>query len=1303
MRTTAKTMLAAMIMLLMPVRHFAQPILNTNPQTTIEFDITEIPNFDERVIFLYNLMNDSRFDIITSERDGFFVISANDAFEGIDLGETFAEFREQNANAFARMDKAQAAATACDYKAALPVGFTNSLMMDIYVRSRQNNTCANADPFCTDNGMYQFPAGVNAGSGESGPDYDCLYSTPNPAWYYMRIANPGNINITMYSTPSVDIDFCCWGPFDDPLSPCPNGLTSNKVVSCSYSTAATEVCQIPSSAQTGDYFILIITNYSNQSCNISFSKTGGTGTTDCNILPPLVNNTGPYCVGETISLTAQGQSGASYSWTGPGGFNSNQQNPTRPNCTMQMAGTYTCTITVGTQSNSATTEVVIYPMPTANFTYTTVCEGSATQFTSTSTTNPAGQAIQNYQWNFGDGQTGTGATVNHTYASAGTYQVTLTVSCGGHCTNQKTQTVTVNAQPSANFTYTTVCQGNATQFTSTSAGQIQSYSWNFGDGQTGTGQNVSHTYANAGTYQVTLTVQGAGDSCSDHITQTVTVNATPTSNFNYTSVCRGEPTQFTSTATVQQGQQIQTYSWNFGDGQTGTGQTVSHTYANAGDYQVTHTVSTSNGLCSDQMTQTVPVYAAPVASATAQPNTIIYGATSTLTANAGATGSFNFHWEPADMVVNPNNQTTQTVPLQATQTFTVTVTNPQGGCNSSAQVTVTIDGSGMSAMATADQTQLCDGETTTLHAIPAGGTGNYTFNWTPANTLNNPTSQDPIATPPLGSTTYTCTISDGFTTQNVNVTIVVHPNVEYDMYQTVCDNDTYNFFGNELNTPGVYNHTLQTQFGCDSVIHLHLDNWQTYETSVSDRFCEGDIYPFFGQNCNEAGVYYHTLQSAHGCDSVIRLNLIQDPIYEFDIYESTCEGGPGYYYSGDYLQPSPYPYTYVYETQKGCDSIIVLHISEAEYNSKNYNVSLCAEEFTWASNGQTYYESGTYYDTLQYVNTCDSTLVLNLELRPSYDIEERVTSCDTYRWKNDVYNVDMTFSESTTYTHHYVNNFGCDSEVTLFLTINDHDEHSFTLDDENSCDEYFWDPNGHEIVYTDHQDPVYNLSGTYKRIYLNQAGCDSIVTMTANFDYTPHPTAIYPMDVENTTPHWVVTAAEFQINAYDFNLWDENPNCSWDTVVWTCDEAPNWVYEPFGDKGKCCKVYVLNHVDDTIWLKAHAFNRCAPDEGIEQKYWFVCSFYGVEENGQNGSANLGFDVVPNPNNGRMTLNFEHLTGKVNVKVYDMKGSLIDRFETYNGSGSCSHDYQMKHGANGFYFFVATSKEGTIAKKVVIQK
>ena len=1300
MKNCTRTILVAMLLLMMPVRHFAQNLTATQP--TVEFNITDIANFDERVFFLYNLMNDNRFDVITSERDGVFIVSADEAFEGLDLQANFADFREQNATAFARMNKEQAAEAACEYKAALPIDFTLSLMMDVYIRSRQNNTCANADPFCTDNGMYQFPAGVNAGSGESGPNYNCLYTTPNPAWYYMRILNPGNIDIYMYSTPSVDIDFCCWGPFDDPITPCPNGLTADKVVSCSYSTAATEHCLIPASAQTGEYYILVITNYSNQTCNINFSKVAGTGTTDCGILPPLVDNSGPYCVGETISLSANGQSGASYSWSGPGGFSSTQQNPTRPNCTLNMAGTYTCTIAVGSATNSATTEVVIYPMPTANFTFTTVCAGNPTQFTSTSTTNPAGQNIQDYQWNFGDGQTGTGANPTHTYTSAGTYTVTLTVSCGGHCTSQKTQQVTVNAQPVANFTFTTVCQGTATQFTSNSTGQIQSYTWNFGDGQTGSGQNVSHTYAQPGTYTVTLTVQGAGG-CSSDKTQQVTVNASPTADFTFTTVCKGNPTQFTSTSTVPQGQQIQTYSWNFGDGQTGSGQTVSHTYAEAGNYTVTHSVSTAHGSCTDQKVQSVPVNAQPVPTITSNPPVVGYGGTATLTANPGAQGSFNFHWEPANMVVSPNNQTTQTVPLYADQIFTVTVTNPQGGCEAETQITVPMDGSGMSASASADDYELCEGETTTLHVAPLNGSGNYTFSWTPANSLNNANSQNPIATPPVGTTTYTCHVSDGVTDVNVSVQIIVHPNEVQDIEHTICDNDTYDFYGQIVQEPNIYEYHTQTDFGCEKIIRLHLSNWQTYETPVSDRFCDGDTYHFYDQNCTDAGVYYHTLQSSHGCDSVIRLNLAKDPVYEFEIYESTCEGGPGYYFDGDYLQPSSYPYTYNYLTARGCDSIIILHINESEYNSKNYNVSICATEYTWVSNGRTYYETGVYYDTLHYENTCDSTLVLNLELRPSYDINEVATSCDTYHWQNDAYNVDMTFEQSTTYTHHYTNEHGCASEVTLYLTINDHDETDFDVDAAESCDEYFWDPDGHEIVYTDHPDPVYNISGTYHRTYKNQADCDSLVTMHVHFDYTPDPTPIYPMDFQNQAPHWVVTATEFQIYTYDFTFWDNNPNCRWDSISWEF-ETPgvNWFLEPDSTSapfGKNCRMYVLNYLDDTVWLRATAYNRCKQD-GVSRRYWFLCSFYGVEDQQESPAE---FTVVPNPNNGQMTLNFEHLTGKVDIKVYDMRGILVDKFQTFNGVGPSSMQYDMKRKSEGIYFFVATAKEGTVARKVVITR
>ena len=1138
MNKITRILCVAMMLLVMPLKQFGQSIQVVNNQPTIAFNITEIANFDERVFFLYELSQDGRFDVIASETDGVFIISINEAYDGISLGETFRDFRMENAYNFSLMDKVQAANVAAEYKGVLPSEFTSSLMMDYYIRSRQNNTCANADPFCTDNGLYQFPAGVNAGSGESGPYYDCLYTQPNPAWYYMQIDEPGNIDIYMYSTPSHDIDFCCWGPFATITNPSPcSSLTSDKVVSCSYSASSTEHCLIPSTAQTGDYFILVITNYSNQTCNISFSKQSGTGTTNCGILPPLVDGHGPYCVGETIQLTAQGQAGASYSWTGPGGFTSTQQNPTRPNCTLQMAGEYTCTITVGSQTNSATTNaVVIYPQPTANFNFTSVCRGTPTQFTSTSTTNPSGQQIQSYQWNFGDGQTGTGQNVTHTYANAGNYTVTLTTSCG-------------------------------------------------------------------------------------------------------------------------------------------------------------------NGLCTSTKTQSVPVYAAPVASATAQPNTVIYGGVSTLTANAGATGSFNFHWEPANMVVNANAQTTQTVPLTASQTYTVTVTNPQGGCNSTAQVTVSMEGSNMTAMASADAYELCEGESTTLHAQASGGTGNYTYTWSPANTLNNASIANPVATPPVGVTTYTCNVSDGITGQNVSVTVMVHPNTEADIYQTICEDDTYNFFGQDLNAPGVYDHTIETQYGCDSTIHLHLDNWQVYETPITRHFCQGESYQFFDQSLSASGIYYHTLESVHGCDSVIKLNLIQDPSYEVFLTESTCEGGPGYYFSPLDIFLQPGAYSLDFETTAGCDSIVLLLVEESEYNSKNYNVSICAEQYTWPSNGETYYESGTYYDTISYPNSCDSTLVLNLELRPSYSNDVVVTSCDSYRWKNDAYNVDITYTESGVYHHSYINSYGCNSEATLYLTVNDHDEEDFTVAEEESCDSYFWDPQGHEIIYTDHDDLEYTMSGTYHRTYKNIYDCDSLVTMNVQFEYTPHPTDIQPMDATNEAPHWVVTATEFQINSYDFNFWDTNPNCHWDTVTWTCDEAPNWVLEPFGSIGQCCKVYVLNYVEDTLWLRARAFNRCT-NEGVEQRYWLVCSFYGVEEM---ESSLANFNVIPNPNNGQMRLDFEYLTGNIDVRVYDMKGCLIDKFQTFNANGPYSYTYNMKAKNDGIYFFVATSKEGTVAKKVVIQR
>ena len=74
--------------------------------------------------------------------------------------------------------------------------------------------CLDAAPFCTSTGV-SYPAGVNNGDAAIGPDYECLLTQPNPAWYYLNISQAGNINISLTNNAGVDIDFIIWGPFNN--------------------------------------------------------------------------------------------------------------------------------------------------------------------------------------------------------------------------------------------------------------------------------------------------------------------------------------------------------------------------------------------------------------------------------------------------------------------------------------------------------------------------------------------------------------------------------------------------------------------------------------------------------------------------------------------------------------------------------------------------------------------------------------------------------------------------------------------------------------------------------------------------------------------------------------------------------------------------------------------------------------------------------------------------------------------------------------------------------------------------------
>ncbi len=598
-------------------------------------------------------------------------------------------------------------------KSFLKILITLSILFGSFTYSNaQNNLCESSFPFCTDT-LYNFPAGVNAGTAQSGANYGCLMTQPNPAWYYMEVLDPGPIVIYMSSTPQVDIDFAIWGPYTNQTAPCvaqltaacsscpnntsdPNFYPSGNLIDCSYSTSWNETVHI-NNAQPGQIYILLICNYSNNPCNINFNQTNtstpGHGTTNCGILAPPVNNNGPLCEGATLNLTAQtGPAGCTYYWTGPGGFTSTQQNPVIPNVTLAMAGDYFLQVIVGPDtSNAVSTTVVVYPIPTSDFTVSldSVCVGEQTVLNYTGTATPAatytwdvdggtpnsntgpgphniswggpglvnvslvvsengctspptnmpvyvkpiptsdftavspvclfdtsavtftGTASANatYAWNFAGGIVVTGTDAGPyeiRWPADGNFSLSLTVTDDGCVSTASYQSVLVNPLPTViiNSDKINGCEPLTVQFNDTINQPPSTYNWVFGDGTTGSSiQNPTHTYANHGTYTVTLTITDS-NGCVNHGTKIIDVFALPTADFNFSPTVgtAGLPIDFASSSIGN----IGTWSWNFGDGSTESGNfpNITHSYTSTGYFTISLLVETTSG-CTDSISKQI--------------------------------------------------------------------------------------------------------------------------------------------------------------------------------------------------------------------------------------------------------------------------------------------------------------------------------------------------------------------------------------------------------------------------------------------------------------------------------------------------------------------------------------------------------------------------------------------------------------------------------------------------------------------------------------------------------------------------
>jgi hypothetical protein len=410
------------------------------------------------------------------------------------------------------------------------------------------------------------------------------------------------------------------------------------------------------------------------------TSAAGSTTVVVNTVPatPTATNTGPYCEGGTIQLNTALVAGATYAWTGPGGFTSALQNPTRA-ATVANAGSYSVTVTVsGCTSAAGSTNVVVNPIPATPTATNTgpYCEGGTIQL------NTALVAGATYAWTGPGGFTSAlqNPTRAATVANAGTYNVTVTVS---GCTSAAGSTnVVVNPVPATPTASNTgpYCVGGTIQLnTALVAGAT--YAWTGPGGFTSSLQNPTRTnaqVADAGAYNVTVTVSGCTSAAGS---TTVVVNPNPDATITAaSSVVSASTGNAASVASAGAGA---TYNWSIVNGTitggTGTAN-ITYTAGAPGTLTLQVTVTTSAG-CSDTKSKNVTVTALPTVTVT---SVVPPAGKSTGGKNVTVNGTgfqsgatISFGGSPATNVVFVNStKLTAKTPAHAPGLVNVTVTNP---------------------------------------------------------------------------------------------------------------------------------------------------------------------------------------------------------------------------------------------------------------------------------------------------------------------------------------------------------------------------------------------------------------------------------------------------------------------------------------------------------------------------------------------------------------------------------------------------------------------------------------------------
>jgi gliding motility-associated-like protein len=268
---------------------------------------------------------------------------------------------------------------------------------------------------------------------------------------------------------------------------------------------------------------------------------------------------------------------------------------------------------------------------------------------------------------------------------------------------------------------------------------------------------------------------------------------------------------------------------------------------------------------------------------------------------------------------------------------------------------------------------LCHGESNgTASANVTGGAGTLSYSWN-----TTPVQTSPIATN-LHAGTYTLTITDGtICSETATVTITEPPDATFENFVSICDGENYTINSHVYTSPGNYSDIFSIPGGCDSTVNTHLSirNFNTVNQSI--ELCQGENYFLNNHTYTTTGIYYDSLFTSFGCDSIIITDLLVNPLVSSSGFFRLCEGDTLNINNQSYYQTGTYNDTL--QSSTGCDSIVITNLLvNPNYTSTN-QVSICTGD-TLNFNNHSYYQTGIYYDDYLSLNGCDSIVITDLNV-----------------------------------------------------------------------------------------------------------------------------------------------------------------------------------------------------------------------------------------------------------------------------------------------------------------------------------